>query len=422
MGQAPDLVRDPDERSEDVNFGTFNTGEPTPSTTTDDPEVIRNQIENTRADMTQTIDAIQERLNPEVLKEHAKDAVREATVGRAEEAVSNVSERAQEMVHDVTDTARDAGSDVIGMVRQNPLPAALAGIGLGWMWMNRSKNQHHQQTYYQPQRYTTLQQQSSYTPSYQQYDRPVAQYQPQGNSQSVGDRVGNVASSVGDAAGNAAHSVQHTARDAGGDVVDLVRQNPVPVALTSIGLGWLLMNRSKSEHYQRSYYQPQRHTTLHQQSYYSPGFQEYQQREAQYHSEGGQSVGDRVGSVAGSVGDAAGNAAESVQQTAGQIAGQVSQFGSMAQGEVQDLRFAADRMLDENPIPMGFLALGLGLAVGMMIPETEKENQVFGEARESVMDRAQTAAQEVVEKVQNVVGDVADSAQQAAQQQGLVSS
>jgi len=421
MGQAPDLVRDPDEGSEDVNFGTFNTGEPTPSTTTDDPEVIRNQIENTRADMTQTIDAIQERLNPETLKEHAKDAVREATVGRAEEAVSNVSERAQEMVHDVTDTARDAGTDVVDMVRQNPLPAALAGIGLGWLWMNRSKSQH-QQSHYQPQRYATLQQRSQYMPnyqqSYQQYDRPVARYQAEGESQSMGDRVGSVTSSIGDAAG----SVQHTARDAGSGIVDMVRENPLPAALSGIGLGWLLMNRSKSQHYQRSYYQPQRHTTLHQQSYNSPGFQEYQQREAQYHSEGGQSVGDRVGSVAGTVGDAAGNAAESVQQTAGQIAGQVSNFGSMAQGEVQDLRFAADRMLDENPIPMGFLALGLGLAVGMMIPETEKENQVFGEARENVMDRAQTAAQEVVEKVQNVVGDVAESAQQAAQQQGLVSS
>jgi len=329
------------------------------------------------------------------------------------------------MVHDVTDTARDAGSDVVGLVRQNPLPAALAGIGLGWLLMNRSKSQHQQRSYYQPQRHTTLHQQSYYSPGFQDYERREARYtsQDQSNqSHSVGDRVGNVAGSVGSAAGNAAHSVQHTARDAGVDVVDMVRQNPLPAALASIGLGWMLMNRSKSDHYQRSYYQPQRHTTLHQQSYYSPGFQEYQQREAQYHSEGGQSVGDRVGSVAGSVGDAAGNAAESMQQTAGQIAGQVSQFGSMAQGEVQDLRFAADRMLDENPIPMGFLALGLGLAVGMMIPETEKENQVFGDARETVMDRAQTAAQEVVEKVQNVVGDVAESTQQSAQQQGLTAS
>jgi len=317
MGQAPDLVRDPDDRSEDVNFGTFNTGQPTPSTTTDDPEVIRNQIENTRADMTETIDAIQERLNPDTLKEHAKDAVREATVGRAEEAVSNVSERAQEMVHDVTDTARDAGTGVVDLVRQNPLPAALAGIGLGWLWMNRSK----------------------------------------------------------------------------------------------------------SQHTQRSYYQPQRHTTMHQQSYYSPGFQEYERREARYQPQGqSQSVGDRVGNVAGSVGDAAGNAAETVQHTAGQVAGQVGQFGSMAQDEMQDLRYKADRMLDENPIPVGFLALGLGLAVGMMIPETQKENQVFGEARETVVDRAQSAAHEVVEKVQNVVGDVAESAQQAAQEQGLTSS
>ena len=77
----------------------------------DEVEVTRIEIERTRADMSETANAIQQRLSPETLKEQAKDRVREATVGRVEEAGSGITET----------------------IRENPLPAALTGIGLGWL-------------------------------------------------------------------------------------------------------------------------------------------------------------------------------------------------------------------------------------------------------------------------------------------------
>jgi hypothetical protein len=40
--------------------------------------------------MGETVDAIQERLSPENLKEQAKNRVREATVGKAQEAGSGI--------------------------------------------------------------------------------------------------------------------------------------------------------------------------------------------------------------------------------------------------------------------------------------------------------------------------------------------
>src|ERR687896_800018 len=80
-------------------------------------ERTRVEIERTRADMSETVDAIQERLSPESLKEQAKDRVKEATVGRAQ----------------------DAGSGIVGTIRANPLPAALTGVGLGWLLVNARK-------------------------------------------------------------------------------------------------------------------------------------------------------------------------------------------------------------------------------------------------------------------------------------------
>ena len=83
----------------------------------DEVEVTRVEIERTRAGMSETVDAIQERLSPENLKEQAKDRVKEATVGKAQEA----------------------GSGIVDTIRQNPLPAALTGIGLGWLFVERQK-------------------------------------------------------------------------------------------------------------------------------------------------------------------------------------------------------------------------------------------------------------------------------------------
>jgi hypothetical protein len=75
----PDAIdRDPDVLRDDTEV--------------DEVAATRAEIERTRADMSETVDAIQERLSPENLKEQAKDRVKEATVGRAQEAGSGIVE------------------------------------------------------------------------------------------------------------------------------------------------------------------------------------------------------------------------------------------------------------------------------------------------------------------------------------------
>jgi hypothetical protein len=94
-------------------------------------EEIRRDIEDTRAEMSQTIDQIQAKLNPEHVKAQVKETVREATIGRAEQVVSNAGE-----------TARGAGYSFLETIKENPVPAALAGIGLGWLAYASRQNEH----------------------------------------------------------------------------------------------------------------------------------------------------------------------------------------------------------------------------------------------------------------------------------------
>jgi hypothetical protein len=225
------------------------------------PEEIRVEIEQTRVELSETIDAIQERLSPEHLKEQATSAVREATVGKAEQAVSGA-----------TDTAKGVGATMLETIKQNPLPAALAGIGLGWLVLkSRSGGSGGQ------------------------------------SSGQLQQNVGETTSSVGETASQA------------------------------------------------------------------------QER--------------------------AGQVVSSAQETAGQVAGQT-------QSQVQ-------RLLQERPLAVGGIALALGAAVGLALPETPQEHQVMGAARDRLLEQAKATAQDVQPKVQRVVEEAQRAVQEEAKEQQL---
>jgi cell division septum initiation protein DivIVA len=97
---------------------------------TDDPNAIRENIAETRERLSTTIEEIGERLNPQVLKENVKDSIREATIGR----VSTMARSAADSVNRTT-------SGVTSTIRDNPIPAAMVAIGIGWMiWNARATN------------------------------------------------------------------------------------------------------------------------------------------------------------------------------------------------------------------------------------------------------------------------------------------
>src|SRR5688572_10976855 len=95
-----------------------------------DPEVIRAQIEQTRANMTRTVNSIQEKLAPERLAQQAKDSIREATIGKVEEMADTARRKANSWTSSLTET-----------IKQNPVPAAMIGIGLGWLLMKGSNGE-----------------------------------------------------------------------------------------------------------------------------------------------------------------------------------------------------------------------------------------------------------------------------------------
>lgn len=453
----------------------------------DDPEAIRAGIEQTRAEMSDTINAIQEKLNPQILMDqakdtlqdaasnilnNAKDTVRDATVGRVEHMVSNV-----------TDTARDTGGNFVQMVKDNPIPAALVGLGLGWLFTRNSGSSSKGRDYRGYSNYRDY-------PDYTDRGYPGAgSYQPQSYGRQA---YGSYSGSQGDGDGLV------------DQVSGRIKQNPVPAALAAAGLGWLLMGGgSNTQSSETSYARYGGGGYSGQRGYGSQGggigdaVGQVQGKVGDVADQARDTAGDvasKVGDVAGQVRDTAGNVAGQVRDTAGEVAGTVAQtagdvagqtgdvasrflrtlsenpipaalagislgwlymqsnsqgrvrlhearhvagdvasqagdtvgrlaetagetVGNVAEGvkyQASETQSQFQRMLLENPLAVGAIAVAVGAAVGLAVPETPQEHQLMGSARDKLVDRAQSVAQDTLQRVQQATGDAMQRVEEVA--------
>ena len=272
---------------------------------------IRGDIEDTRARMGSTIDAIQEKLSPQRLMEQAKETARDATIGKAQEMASNVA-----------DTAKETGSTLMDTIRENPVPVALTAIGLGWLlWGARRKaaDRRDERDYW-----------NARNGRYGQYDR-------YGRYSGYDDR------------------------------------------------------------YRNGMYQPRQDNG----------------RMSQ--------MADKVQDTAGRVGDQMQNAAskvsDQVQDAASTVADRAGDAADYAQWQAQRARSWLEQTWEDNPLLVAGAALAAGALIGLSVPETQMENQLMGDARDSLVEKAQGVAEDTVQKAQDTATKAAHQVENQAQQQ-----
>jgi gas vesicle protein len=93
----------------------------------DETEVIAADIRVTQERLGNTVEEIGERFNPKRLKEELKHDIRDATIGKVED-----------MAQQTADMVSDARHTVMQSIRENPIPAVMVGVGLGWMILGAS--------------------------------------------------------------------------------------------------------------------------------------------------------------------------------------------------------------------------------------------------------------------------------------------
>jgi ElaB/YqjD/DUF883 family membrane-anchored ribosome-binding protein len=278
------------------------TREPGDSSGDESTDEIRDDIADTRARMGSTIDEIQDRLSPQNLVAQAKDAARDATIGRV-----------QEMAGDVADTARETGSTLMDTIRENPVPVALTAIGVGWLLFSARR---------------------------QAADRREWEY-----------RYGR------------------------------------PRAYD---------RRYSNGYYRNGYYRN---------GYYRNDYRSYQQQ--------GQG-NSRVEQMKDRVQDATAKAGDQVQDAMSNVSDRASDMADYTQAQAQRVGGWFERTWNENPLLLAGSALVLGAIAGLAIPETPIEDRMMGEARDTVVQKAQGVAEDTVQKAKQAATEATE--QMAGQQ------
>ncbi len=218
---------------------------------------IHASIAQTRAEMSGTIDELHGRLNPAVLKEQALEQFYEAKASIKAEVTSEFNEaksalkaelndvtsslkaevkaeleqakailkqelsdtkaavreatigKVEHMVHSAKETVTDTGSSFVDTIKANPIPAALAGVGLAWLFMNMR---------------ATSQQKSAGTFRGRGDHRPIGVY---GHDES--GPVGRAMHQLGEKAGHVAQAVQRTAGNVAHQASDLAQKTQTSV-------------------------------------------------------------------------------------------------------------------------------------------------------------------------------------------------
>jgi len=374
-----------------------------------DEEIVvrRAEIEVTRTELSETIDAIKDKLDPQHLVEQAKDSIHDATIGKAQGALSGAMDSVKETVSNVMDKAKqfaqgsqgsaerdysqpynqqgyyeartsNGNGSLMDTIKENPIPVALIGIGLGWLLMNarKGRSHHYDYGYNSGYRYGTYgAAQPSETPRYE------SNYTPGQTTQSFSGQGTYTQGGYGQGAYGQSTYGQGTYGSAGYQ-----------------GTGTYSGQTTDSD----------------------------QTRQNVVGEKLGQ-VKENLGGVASNVQQGAVDMAQGVKERAGQAANE-AQYQAMrlklraqeAAGQAGDV---FGRTLQDNPLAIAAAAVGLGLAVGLLLPETQKEHQLMGETKDRLMDQAKDVAQDLGQKAQTVAQetfDVAkDTAKQAAQDQGL---
>ncbi len=96
---------------------------------------IRDEIEETRGELSETVNAIQKKLKPRNIAANAAERVKTATTERVRDMADTASETAQQAM----EYTREATSAAVDKARQNPIPLALLVAGAGWWLASRSK-------------------------------------------------------------------------------------------------------------------------------------------------------------------------------------------------------------------------------------------------------------------------------------------
>jgi uncharacterized protein YjbJ (UPF0337 family) len=315
------------------------TSELTTSTWIDDPnspEAIRAEIEETRARMTSTVDAIQAKLSPERLTQEAKEMVKDATVRKVEKMANMTMHKAESWRSQMMET-----------IKQNPIPAALVGIGLGWLLIEGTRSSSYNYN------------QADYSGQYYDPSKGMRYYPEQKPLMVKAQDTSENMSQVQGKASEMTHNVQETL----GEVASNIQTKASDMATRA--------------------------------------------------GETASQVANRASETASNLQAKAGEMTTNLQST---VSEQAAYLSEQAQYQAGRAKQTFQNTFEQNPLSVGAVALVAGAAIGLMLPITQKEDELMGETRDRLLHQAQDKAKDALKMVEDRAGEAYRAAAEAVQE------
>ncbi len=199
--------------------------------------------------------------------------------------------------------------------------------------------------------------------------------------------------------------VKESAKGAGKNMIETIKENPVPAAIAGLSIGWLIMKgREESPQRRQDYYRTDYRPMYGPARYgdrgsYQP---EYYPEAERYRSGAAYESGGSDRSVSDKAGEAAQHARERAAELGHEVQHRAEEFGHEVQHRAEQAVNSLERMMYENPLAVGAIAVGVGAAVGLLLPSTQKEDELMGETRDKLVNKVQSKASDTLEKAEHV--------------------
>lgn len=361
---------------------------------TSDPEAIERDIERTRADMQDTLDALQRKLSPGQILDQALDYMQQGP----------------------GDFVNILGTTI----KHNPIPAALLGVSLGWLMLAGPRRppevREHEDVAGRDVR-------EDRPEEYREYrdERDFRDYDELVHPGAFEDRHYTVESS---AAGTARYA--GTAQTGGARAYAAPERGPAPMehADKHADKGPSTMERlgakaSELAHDAREL----AHDARERVADLASGVRERIAGRSQPSGTGGRMSGmgrgarERMSGMAHSARDTMGRAAHGATEQISRAADTTRRFTRSAGERAGYARQGMSDMMQNNPLMLGALGLVIGVAIGYALPSTRREDEMLGPSRDELLNRARQAGEEGLHKAQEVGARAYDAAKEEVRKQ-----
>jgi ElaB/YqjD/DUF883 family membrane-anchored ribosome-binding protein len=208
------------------------------------------------------------------------------------------------------------------------------------------------------------------------------------NIDELGDRLSpsnlkqEAKTAIKGAAQSAVSNVGEQARRTSSRLVEVIRENPLPVIAVGAGVTWLLTQRSRSD------------ISGDRMARYAYTGPERRQGDSW---QSGSGIRGRVGGAVSDVKESVSEVAERASELKDRAGERIGNIGGQARWQTRRIKTNLEHTAEENPLMLALGAAVVGLALGMLLPGTQREDEIMGSARDQLVDRAEETVERAKE-------------------------